>query len=47
MSMIFLWAVAALHGGQMVISAFNQQWPVALMMLGFTMADIGILWAVR
>lgn len=42
-----LWAVAALHGGQAVASAAKADWPVALMMAGFTIADLGVLWVAR
>lgn len=47
MNVIFLWLVVLLHGGQMIMSTLDKQWPIALMMLGFTVADLGILWAAR
>lgn len=47
MNVLFLWLVTFLHGGQFLVSVYNNQWPITLMMLGFTIADAGILWIAR
>lgn len=47
MGSAFLWAVAFLHAGQMAVSAGDHDWPVAMVMLGFTIADLGILWTMK
>ena len=39
-----LYAKITLDGGATVAFAANRDWPLALMFLGFTVADIGALW---
>lgn len=44
MKAIFLWLVALLHMGQFVMSLKDGQGPLAMTMLGFVIADLGMVW---
>jgi hypothetical protein len=43
----FLIAVACLHAAQVVVFWFSGDRPAFVILLGFTIADVGLIWALQ
>ena len=44
-STILIWIVTVLYAGQVVVSSWNGQYPQAMMVGGYAMANIGLIWS--